>query len=362
MLNIIAAILMFGIIVLVHEFGHFIAAKLNGIYVVVFSIGFGPRLLSFQKGETRYSLKIIPLRGSCLMLNEFDSAEEAGVLPEGMTKEEADERGFINKSVWARIVTVAAGPVFNFLLAFLCALIVVGRVGYMSPQVIQVESGSPAWEAGIREGDRITRINGKEVEDYRDIELERFVKPGQTMTLQWSRLTENGDEVYSAEVTPEYSAESGSYLLGVYFPGYVPADGIGEILKYSVYNVKYQIKAAILSLGMLVQGQVSADNVSGPVKIVSVVSETVGEARQYGFEVVMLNLMNLCIIISANLAVINLLPIPGLDGGRLLFLIIEALRRKPLDQEKEGMIHAAGLALLMVFMVFILFNDIQSLL
>ncbi len=362
MLNIIAAVLMFGIIVLVHEFGHFIAAKLNGIYVVEFSIGFGPRLLSFKRGETRYSLKIIPLGGSCLMLNEFDSAEEAGVLPEGMSKEEADERGFINKSVWARIATVAAGPVFNFVLAFFCALVVVWRVGYMSPQVIQVEAGSPASEAGIQAGDTITRINGKAVEDYRDIELERLLKPGQTMELQWSRPSGGGYETYRADVTPEYSAESGSYLLGVYFPGYVLADDIGEIVKYSVYNVKYQVKAAVLSLGMLVKGQVSADDVSGPVKIVSVVSETVEEARQYGFETVMLNLMNLCIIISANLAVINLLPIPGLDGGRLLFLIIEALRRKPIDQEKEGMIHAAGLALLMVFMVFILFHDIQSLL
>ena len=188
------------------------------------------------------------------------------------------------------------------------------------------------------------------------------MKPGQTMELQWSRPSGGGYEAYRADVTPEYSAESGSYLLGVYFPGYVLADDIGEIVKYSVYNVKYQVKAAVLSLGMLVKGQVSADDVSGPVKIVSVVSETVEEARQYGFETVMLNLMNLCIIISANLAVINLLPIPGLDGGRLLFLIIEALRRKPIDQEKEGMIHAAGLALLMVFMVFILFHDIQSLL
>ena len=361
MLNLAAAILMFGILILVHEFGHFIAAKSNGIYVLEFSVGFGPRLLSFQKGETRYSLKAIPLGGSCLMLNEFEGAEDSGMAPQGLSKEEAERRGFSSKPVWARIVTVAAGPVFNILFAFLCALFVVARAGYMSAEVVSVEEGSPAWEAGLQAGDRITRLNGKPVEDYRDIELYRFSNPAAPVTLQWERPAESGYETLSSVVTPEYSADSGSYLMGVFFPGYVPAQGIGETVRYGIYNIKYQVKATIMSLGMLVRGQVSADDVSGPVKIVSVVSETVGEARQYGFEVVMLNLMNLSVMIGANLAIINLLPIPGLDGGRLFFLFIEALRRKPLDQEKEGMIHAIGMALLMVFMVFVLFHDIKSL-
>lgn len=361
MLNILAAVIMFGLIILIHEFGHFILAKLNGIYVVEFSIGMGPRLFSFVKGETRYSLKILPFGGSCMMLGEFDSADDAGILPEGVSKEDTKGKGFAEQSVFARISVVAAGPIANFLLAFVCALAVVAKVGYMPPVIMDVEAGSPAYEAGLQKGDRITKIAGKSVEDYRDIFLYQTVNPGKAYVLEWEREENGATAAYSSHLTPVYSAESGSYLVGCYFPGYSPAAGIGETVKYAVYNVKYQIEATIQSLGMLFRGQVKADDVSGPVKIVSVVSETVSEARQYGFETVLLNLLNLSIILSANLGVMNLLPIPALDGGRLLFLLIEAVRGKPIDPEKEGMVHAAGMAVLMVFMIFVLFQDIKSL-
>lgn len=357
MLNLFAAILMFGLIILIHEFGHFLLAKLNGVYVVEFSIGMGPRLFSFQKGETRYSLKVLPFGGSCMMLNEFESADEAGMLPENVTEEVAKDRGFVNQSVWARIAVVAAGPIFNFFLAFVCALIVVSRVGYMPPTVFSVEEGSPAFEAGLEAGDVVTRIGGEKVVDYRDINLYLMIHPGEAFSLEWER----DGQVQEAVVAPRYSAEDNAYLMGVYFPGYQPADGLGQTIRYSLYNVRFQITTTIKSLGMLFQGQVGADDVSGPVKIVSVVSDTVEESRQYGFEVVMLSLLNLCIILSANLGVMNLLPIPALDGGRLLFLIIEAVRGKPVDREKEGMVHAVGMAALMALMVFVLFQDIRSL-
>ena len=361
MLNVIAAIIMFGLIVLIHEFGHFILAKLNGIYVVEFSIGMGSRLISFIKGEARYSLKALPFGGSCLMLSEFDSADDAGILPEGVSREELAGRGFTDKSVWARISVVAAGPAANFLLALACAVFVVSQAGYMPASVRDVEPGSPAWEAGLQKGDVITRIAGKKVMDYRDIFLYQTVNPGKTYVLEWEREENGIRSSYSRQVTPVYSNESGSYLVGCYFPGYVPTENIGETLKYAVYNVKYQISATIQSLGMLFRGRVRAEDVSGPVKIVSVVSETVGEARQYGIQTVILNLLNLSIILSANLGVMNLLPIPALDGGRLFFLVIEAVRGKPVDPEKEGMVHAAGMAVLMAFMIFILFQDIKSL-
>lgn len=361
MLNIAAAVITFGLIILIHEFGHFLFAKLNGIYVVEFSIGMGPRLISFVKGETRYSIKVLPFGGSCMMLSEFDSADDAGMLPEGISKEDTKGKGFTDKGVFARISVVAAGPAANFLLALVCALAVVSRVGYMPAVIAEVEQGSPAYEAGLQKGDRITEIAGKKVADYRDIFLYQTVNPGKSYEMEWEREEGGARTTYSSLVTPVYSEETDSYLVGCYFPGYTPTKNIWETLRYAVYNVNYQIEATIKSLGMMVRGKVKAEDVSGPVKIVSVVSETVSEARQYGFETVLLNLLNLSIILSANLGVMNLLPIPALDGGRLFFLLIEAVRGKPIDPEKEGMVHAAGMAVLMVFMVFILFQDIKSL-
>ena len=231
----------------------------------------------------------------------------------------------------------------------------------MPPVVQAVEKGSPAYEAGLQKGDVITKIAGKKVSDYRDIFLYQTVNPGKTYVLEWERGEGESLQIYSRQVTPVYSEESGSYLMGCMFPGYIPTKNIGETLKYAAYEVKYQISASVQSLGMLFRGKIKAGDISGPVKIVSVVSETVGQARQYGIETVILNLLNLSIMLSANLGVMNLLPVPALDGGRLFFLIIEALRGKPIDPEKEGRVHAAGMAVLMVLMIFILFQDIKSL-
>ena len=157
MLNIIAAVLVFGLIVLVHEFGHFLLAKLNGIGVVEFSIGMGPRLCSWQRGETRYSLKILPFGGSCMMLGEDEK--------------DADPKAFNNKSVWARISVVFAGPAFNFILAFLFAVIIVMNIGYQKFQISDVTEGSPAAEAGLQPGDVITRVNSRKITAYEDVQV-----------------------------------------------------------------------------------------------------------------------------------------------------------------------------------------------
>ena len=142
--------------------------------------------------------------------------------------------------------------------------------------------------------------------------------------------------------------------------GRTPANGVAEILKYGAYEVFYWIKAVIKSLGMMAAGQVHTDDLAGPVRIVSIVDETVDESMIYGVATMLLSVANLCVLFSANLGVMNLLPVPALDGGRLVFLLIEAVRGRPVDREKEGMIHAIGMALLMCLMVFILFNDISN--
>ena len=172
-------------------------------------------------------------------------------------------------------------------------------------------------------------------------------------------LSRNGS-TYGTTVTPELGSD-GTYKIQIY-GGQYERTGVLDTLKYSVFEVRYWITTTVRSLGMLITGQVSANDLSGPVGIVDMIDDTYQEARSYGWLDVLLNMMNICILLSANLGVVNLLPIPALDGGRLVFLIVEAVRGKPVPPEKEGWVHTIGFALLMVLMVFILYNDIHKLL
>lgn len=348
-MSVIVAILVFGMIILIHEFGHFIVAKKCGIGVLEFSVGMGPRIWSVVKGETRYSLKALPFGGSCMMLDEEDSA---------------DPKGFNNKPVWSRIAVVVAGPVFNFLLAFVLALVIIQAVGYDSARLTGVLEGLPAQEQGLQAGDVITRLNREPVVIYRDITMYLYMHPSEPVEVEYKRLSEDGKsmEKHTAYLVPKYSEEYGTYMLGIQVSGYrEPVKGIGETVKYSAYEVLYWVKTVVKSLQMMFQGQVTADDMAGPVRMVSIIDETVEETKQYGLETVLLSLANLSVLLSANLGVMNLLPIPALDGGRLIFLIIEAVRGKPIDREKEGMVHMAGMVVLMCLMVFVLFNDISTL-
>lgn len=348
-MNLVVAMLVFGLIILIHELGHFLVAKRCGIGVLEFSIGMGPRLFSVVKGETRYSVKCFPFGGSCMMLGEDEA------IP--------DPRAFHNKPAASRIAVVAAGPAFNFLLAFFLALIIVRAVGYDSPRLVGVLDGFPAKEQGMQEGDVITRLNNERVVVYRDVTMYLYLHPSEPVEVEFRRALESGgSELRKVRLIPRYSQEYGSYMLGIQTSGYrEPAAGIGDILKYGAYEVVYWVKSAVKSLAMLAKGQVGAKDMAGPVRMVSIIDETVEETKQYGLETVLLSLANLCVLLSANLGVMNLLPIPALDGGRLVFLIVEILRGKPIDQEKEGMVHMAGMALLMCLMVFVLFQDIAML-
>ncbi len=355
MLNTLAAILLFGLIVLVHEFGHFLLAKRAGIGVTEFSVGMGPRLISTVKGETRYSLKVLPFGGSCVMIGE-----DAG--------EDADPKSFHNKSVLARISVIAAGPVFNFILAFFFALIIVAQVGHDMPILQDVMEGSPAQEAGLLPGDKITYLNNRKIEGYRDVSLYMNAHPGKTVTVRYERpfggVWQEGAaaEKRSTEITPEFDEEYQSYMLGVVFPGYQKTEGIGELLRYSLYEIQYCITSTIDSIGMLLRQQLKASEAfAGPVQIVSIVGETVEQGREAGFQALFLILCNWGLLLSSSLGFMNLLPIPALDGGRLLFLLIELVRGEPIDPEKEGKVHMIGMMLLMALMVIILFNDIRKL-
>lgn len=434
-MSIIIAIIIFGLLIFIHEIGHFLLAKKNGIRVVEFSIGFGPRLFSFDKGDTKYSLKLLPFGGACQMLGQDYYGEEEVDLDH--------ENSFESKSVWARIAVILAGPLFNILLAFLLAIVVMGIVGYDEPVVTYVEEGSPLYEAGVRSGDIITEFNGADVTLARELMLELYVNPldGSTVTLKYERegkeyevslkpenkktyalgitymtteapaeleeitedgafakagvkkgdvitsiggvkistgaelnsyfrehplseselecvLTRDGKE-YTVKVTPVYGGES--YVLGFNYNTARVEVGAVDAIKYSVAEIKYQIKSVIKSLGLLFRGKLGADDFTGPVGIVDIIDDTYQASREDGALYVFLNIANITLLISANLGMMNLLPIPGLDGGRLVFLLIEAIFRKPVPKKFEGVITAACMIAIMLFAVYVMFNDIRNL-
>lgn len=341
-MSIVIALLVFSVIILFHEFGHFLLAKLNKITVVEFSLGMGPRLLSFEAGGTRYSWKLLPFGGSCMMLGEDGEEEEEG--------------SFGSKSVWARMSVIAAGPIFNFLLAFIMALFIVGNLGYDVPVLLNVTEGMPAADAGLQAGDRIVKMNGKRIHLYREVQNYSMFHQGETVIFQYER----DGELHEATVTPELTNGSYKYGIGGNI-NYRQKTNVLETLEYSAYEVYYWIDTTVSSLGLLFKGGVQLDDMSGPVGVVDAIGTTYQESRDEGAFYVWMNLLNIAILLSANLDVMNLLPIPALDGGRLIFLIVEAIRRRRVEPELEAKIHFAGLMLLMLLMVVVMFNDVKKL-
>lgn len=339
----IIAIIIFSVIILFHELGHFLLAKKNGVKVNEFCLGLGPTLFGITKGETKYSIKLLPFGGACMMEGEDGESEDAGA--------------FGNKSVWARISVVAAGPVFNFIMAFFLAFILISCIGIDIPTISGVMEGYSAEAAGMQEGDTIVKMNGKSIHFYREVSMYSYFHTGEAVDVTYEREGER----YTVTLEPVYDEESGRYLLGI-TNNYARQKGnVLTNLKYSVYELKYWIWTTLESLKMLVTGKVSANELSGPVGIVKSIGDTYDASKSDGYYYVFLNMVNFSILLSANLGVMNLLPLPALDGGRLVFLIIEAIRRKKIDPEKEGMVHFIGIIVLMGLMVLVMFNDIRKL-
>lgn len=354
MVKILLFLLIFGLIVIAHEFGHFLLAKMNGIRVLEFSVGMGPIICKFQGKETLYTLRLLPIGGAC-MFEQEDGLETAHNHTED-TGKEVEEGSFAAASVWARIATVVAGPLFNFLLAYILSLFVVGMSGSDSPTIYSVIEGYPAQEAGLQAGDEIISLNGERVHLYREVSFISSTNRGEDVEMVYER----DGERYTTVITPRYDEEEGRYYIG--FSGGVYEKGNAwELIKNSYYEVRYWVKITFKSLLMLFNGQASVKDMSGPVGMAQVVGDVYDEASAYGIETVIVSMLNIAILLSANLGVVNLLPLPALDGGRLIFLIIEVFRGKPVPKEKEAIIHFIGFALLMVLMVFVLYNDIVRL-
>lgn len=420
------AILVLSVIIIIHELGHFIIAKASGVKVVEFSLGMGPRLIKFTKGGTMYSLKLFLLGGSCQMLGEDE--------------ENSEEGSFGSKSVWKRIAIIAAGPIANFVLAFVGAVILIGINGY-DPAIVQnVEKDSSAYEAGLQDGDQIVKMNGTNIVFYSDYSMYLMFSEGEELELTVLRDGKKQEVVF----TPDF-VEEDVYQIGIYMDpakplisgvvdGYpaqvaglkgndkiISIDGVSckssdevvelvqkaegkevtivvdrdgnevtvkltpnivhrtyydygyylspdtikcspiDTIKYSFCQVGSWIKTVFFSFRLLFSGQAGFNDLSGPVGIVTVIGDTVEESKSYGALTVFLSIVTMGAFISANLGVMNLLPIPALDGGRLIFLFIEAVRRKPVPKEKEGIVHFVGIVLLLMLSVAVLVNDIRKL-
>lgn len=343
-MGILIAILLFSAIVIFHELGHFLLAKANGIRVDEFSLGLGPTLVGKEFKGTKFSIKLLPFGGACMM-----GEDDADDMSEG---------SFNSKSVWARISVIVAGPVFNLILAWILCVIMVAWVGYRAPIVGEVSEGYSAKEQGMRSGDVITKIDGKRIHLWNEITLSNLMNSnGEKTEITYLR---DGKET-SVILEPRALEGDINKRLGITSTAELTKAGVAGSLQYGAYTVKYWIDYTMDCLKMLVGGKVGIKDMSGPVGIVDAVDETYQSSKAAGLKIVVLNLMNFAILLTANLGIMNLLPIPALDGGRLVFLLVEAVRRKRVPPEKEGMVHFAGFALLLVLMVVVMYNDIMKL-
>lgn len=337
-LYILIAILMLGFIVTMHEFGHYLLGRLCGIGIVEFSVGFGPKLFGFQRKGIQYSLRLIPLGGFCAFVGEDDESPA----PNAMN----------NQSVLKRFLTVAAGPFMNFVLAFVfCAILLSCFItAELYPKVIDVSDHSPAAECGIQAGDIILNVNGSDISyDTEGVYALQSAIAADTVTITVDR----DGEITALKAAPEkiVDSESGAtrYLIGITLGSrcYTLPEALRGTCGYMVEFTGMMLD----SIKDLIFHGAGTDELMGPVGIVSFMSDTVQSDALYG-------VVNLIFILSLNVGIMNLLPVPGLDGGRLIFLIVEAIRRKPVPPEKEGMVHGLGLLLLLALIVFITYQDV----
>ncbi|HHY05699.1 MAG TPA: RIP metalloprotease RseP [Clostridia bacterium] len=337
----IVSLIVFGVIIFVHEFGHFILAKSTGVRVEEFSLGMGPQIKGQKKGETLYSLRALPLGGFCRMTGEIVDDNEVS----------SDPKSFNNKSLGARMSIIVSGSLMNFLLGALIFVFMFSVVGIPHDYanfIGEVMPGSAAEMVGIQPGDEIISINGQTLNSWSEITGIIHHSTEKTLEIELKR----NKQVFKVSVVPQYDSERGVALIGI-----VPRDPILErmslwagVSKGFVQTYEITIEM-IRQLVLLISGQVSADEVAGPVGIIQII----GQSARLGW----INVAYLTALISINLGIINLLPIPALDGGRFFFLIIEAVRGgKKVEPEKENLVHFLGFALLMLLMVFITYKDI----
>lgn len=379
-LRILAALLCLSILVTIHEFGHFIVAKLMGIKVNEFAIGMGPKLFAWGKGETKYSLRLLPIGGFCAMEGEDEGAPTPSALGGNADRDEAgeekdDSRSFANKKVWQRALVVVAGAVMNLILGFVLLLVYNGLLQEPHPQynkvlfatttISSVSEESSVYQTGLRSGDTIVEVNGRRILMYTDLSMEMQNDADGVLQMVVRREVDgkvqkvNLDAVTFAveqdEATGQQYLKRDFYVLGVE----------RTFWNTITYSAKQGVSIATMiwrTLVDLLQGDYGINDLSGPVGTVDVLADVVGDTISGPNPLVAWqNLVFIMIVITINLGVFNLLPLPALDGGRLVFLIWEGITRKPLPQKYEAIVHFVGIVLLLLLMVVVTYSDISKL-
>ena len=324
----IFTLLVFGIVIAIHEFGHFIVAKLSGVKVHEFAIGMGPKLIQTKKGETDYTLRLLPIGGYVKM--------------EGEDEESDDDRSFGKQPAWIKIAIVSAGAIMNFILALV--VFTISSYGLGTPTTtIDVIDGMPAKEAGIIQGDTITGVNDNPIDSWQDVTEE--ISGSDTEDIKITVKRDSKEETYV--INPTKDEEDGRLIIGI---EPVAKRSFKAAIKGGVDNFVLSIKMMFEFFAQLLQGNVNKDDVSGPVGIVY----AVGVVSKQG----LMSLLFFTGLISINLGVFNLLPIPALDGSRVAFLLVELIRGKPVDPNKEGLVHMVGFMILILLMIVVAYNDI----
>ncbi len=364
-MSIILAILIFGAIIVIHEWGHFLAARLNKITVLEFAIGMGPAFYKRKmKSGTLFTLRLFPIGGFCKMLGEDESNEDPGA--------------FNNKKVWQRFVVSIAGALMNFVLALVISLIMVSFSGYTEAVVDSVVSGSPSEQAGLQAGDKIVKVDNYSVNSFSDLAFKVNVDGDEPLSF---KIIRDGKTI-TKQIQPVFNEENNQYLIGIRasrtlglfekeneLTAGMTRAGFFDSVSAGFNTMTYYVKVTFVSISKLVTLQLGVDKLTGPIGVTGIINEQLsdinkpdaqGHVATFGKKVgeVASFAAMLCAMMSANIGIFNLLPLPALDGGRCVFLIIEAIRRKPVNPEKEGLVHFIGLVLFMILAVFVAFSDI----
>lgn len=374
-LRLVAALLVFGIIVVIHEWGHFIVAKLMDVQVNEFSMGMGPKLLQWGKKETKYTLRLFPIGGYCAMEGE-DAAGGGEISVSEVPAEQAADnpRAFNNKKVWRRTLIVVAGATMNLILGFVLLLgyfgictmpdDTTGKVYYAGTTIADLPETALSYQSGLREGDALLKIDGKRVFTVMDIQSLLQDSDDGTFEMVVRRVTDGKVEKVTLPAVSfqrDPLADGGYRLIYDFKVNAIPQT-IGSTLSQSI---KTECSVAVMvwrSLGNLLTGRYGLNELSGPVGTVDIIGDVVADAvEQQHWQDGLANVLMLIVLLTVNVGIFNLLPFPALDGGRLLFLIWEGITRKPVPPKYEGWVHAVGMGLLLLLIVIVTFSDVFKL-